>query len=80
MAHIIKTIDVDGKPKEVFIFEPKVEGPHPGLVQFMYIPVRHTRIENDEFTLKIAERYRDKAMLWLFHLSSTGGLNQRELK
>ena len=59
MTHRIETIDVQGSSMEVFIFEPEGAGPHPGIVQCLHIPVGHTGIENDEFTLRTAERYAE---------------------
>ena len=56
MPHRIETIEVNGSPMEVFIFEPQGAGPHSGLMQCMHIPVGHTGIENDSFTLKSAQR------------------------
>ena len=52
MTHQIQVLTVEGSKMEVFVFEPEGKGPFPGLVQFMHIPVGHTGIENDEFTLK----------------------------
>ena len=51
MSHQIKVLTVEGSKMEVFVFEPEGEGPFPGLVQCMHIPVGHTGIENDEFTV-----------------------------
>ncbi len=53
----IETVTVLSSPMEVFIFEPDGEGPHPGLILAQHIPVGHTGIENDEFTLRTAERF-----------------------
>jgi carboxymethylenebutenolidase len=55
--HTIETVSVDGSPMEVFVFRPAGAGPHPGLILAQHLPVGHTGIENDEFTLKTAERY-----------------------
>jgi carboxymethylenebutenolidase len=57
MTHSIETIGVQDSPMEVFLFKPDGEGPHPGLILAQHIPVGHTGIENDEFTLKAAERF-----------------------
>jgi carboxymethylenebutenolidase len=57
MAYRIETVMVKGSPMETFIFEPKGAGPHPGLVVCQHIPVGHTGIENDKFTIKICERF-----------------------
>ena len=59
MAHRIETITVKGSPMEVFLFEPGGPGPHPGLVLCQHIPFGHAGLENDEFTLKTAQRYAD---------------------
>ena len=71
MAHRIETIEINGNPMEVFIFEPQGAGPHPGIMQCMHIPVGHTGIENDSFTLKSAQRYADNgyvvAVPFVFH-------------
>ena len=42
---------------EVFVFTPDGHGPHPGLVLAQHIPVGHTGIENDTFTLEAAARF-----------------------
>ena len=55
MTHQIKVLSVEGSKMEVFVFEPEGKGPFPVLVQCMHIPVGHTGIENDEFTLKKSE-------------------------
>jgi carboxymethylenebutenolidase len=71
MDHRIETIEVNGGPMEVFIFEPQGADPHPGLMQCMHIPGGHTGIENDSFTLKSAQRYADNgyvvAVPFIFH-------------
>ena len=59
MTHRIEITDVQGSPMEVFIFEPEGAGPHPGIVLCQHIPVGHTGVENDTFTLKTAERYAE---------------------
>lgn len=71
MTHRIETTDVNGSPMEVFLFEPEGAGPHPGLVLCQHIPVGHTGVENDEFTLKTAERFAENGYLvaapFIFH-------------
>jgi carboxymethylenebutenolidase len=56
---------------EVFLFTPKGNGPHPGIVLAQHIPVGHTGIENDEFTLVTAQRFADAgyfvAAPFIFH-------------
>ena len=39
MSHQIKVLTVEGSKMEVFVFEPEGEGPFPGLVQCMHIPL-----------------------------------------
>ena len=71
MTHQIQVLTVEGSKMEVFVFEPEGKGPFPGLVQCMHIPVGHTGIENDEFTLKTAKRYQDNGYVvvvpFIFH-------------
>lgn len=71
MTYRIETTEVKGSPMEVFIFEPEGTGPHPGIVLCQHIPVGHTGVENDTFTLKTAERYAENgyavAVPFIFH-------------
>lgn len=71
MTHRIDTVDVQGSPMEIFVFEPQGAGPHPGIVLCQHIPVGHTGIENDTFTLKAAERYAENGYMvaapFIFH-------------
>ena len=57
MSHRIEVIEVDGSPMEVFLFLPEGTGLHPGIVLCQHIPVGHTGLENDAFTLATAERF-----------------------
>ena len=59
MAHTIDKIDVNGSSMEIFMYAPEGDGPHPGIVLCQHIPVGHTGVENDEFTLVTAQRYAD---------------------
>lgn len=56
---------------EVFLFKPDGAGPHPGIVLAQHIPIGHTGIENDRFTLGTAERYAQNgyfvAVPFIFH-------------
>ncbi len=56
---------------EVFLFEPQGDGPHPAIVLAQHIPVGHTGVENDTFTLVTAERYCNAgfvvAVPFIFH-------------
>lgn len=67
----IETVTVNDSPMEVFLFEPEGEGPHPGIVLAQHIPVGHTGVENDTFTLKSAERFAENgfvvAVPFIFH-------------
>ena len=74
--HEIQTLtvtapDADPSPMEVFLFSPAGDGPHPALILAQHIPVGHTGIENDTFTLRAAERFRDAGYLvaapFIFH-------------
>ena len=56
MAYRVESVDVNGSPMEIFIFEPQGAGPHPGLIQCIHIPIGHTGIENDSFSLQSAQR------------------------
>ena len=71
MAHRIETVTVNGSAMEVFLFAPPGAGPHPGIVLCQHIPVGHTGVENDEFTLRTAERYAENgyavAVPFIFH-------------
>jgi len=71
----IETIEVkvqdQSSPMEVFLFQPEGDGPFPGLILAQHIPVGHAGIENDEFTLKTAERFAENgfsvAVPFIFH-------------
>jgi len=69
--HDIHTVTVQDNLMEIFLFEPEGEGPHPGIVLAQHIPVGHTGVENDEFTLKTAQRYAQNgyavAVPFIFH-------------
>ena len=71
MQHRIDTVTVNDDPMEVFMYLPDGDGPHPGIVLAMHIPVGHTGIENDTFTMKTAERYAENgfavAVPFIFH-------------
>lgn len=71
MAYEIETVDVGGSPMEVFMFTPNGAGPHPGIVLCQHIPGGHQGVEQDEFTLKTAERYAQNgyvvAVPFIFH-------------
>ena len=56
--HTIESVDVLGNSMEVFVFEPSPSAdPRPAIILAQHIPVGHTGIENDDFTLRSAERF-----------------------
>ena len=65
------TIDVLGSPMEVLVFTPATTGPHPGLLLAQHIPMGHTGLENDPFTLTTAQRFAEAgyvvAIPFIFH-------------
>lgn len=69
--YTIETVDVNGGAMEVFVFAPPGSGPHPGIVLAQHIPIGHTGIENDVFTLTTAERFATNgfvvAVPFIFH-------------
>ena len=69
--YTIETVNVQGSPMEIFLFTPEGEGPHPSIILAQHIPVGHTGVENDEFTLKTAERFAENGYLvavpFIFH-------------
>ena len=69
--HHIDIVSIEDSPMEIFMFQPEGKGPHPGIVLAQHIPVGHTGIENDTFTLKTAERYAENgyvvAVPFIFH-------------
>jgi len=71
MRHRIDIVNVNDDPMEIFMYLPDGDGPHPGIILAMHIPVGHTGIENDEFTMKAAERYAENgfavAVPFVFH-------------
>ncbi|MEY2936595.1 MAG: hypothetical protein RL033_7344 [Pseudomonadota bacterium] len=56
---------------EVFVFRPSQPGPRPGLLLLQHLPVGHTGLEHDEFTLRTAARFAEHGYLvavpFLFH-------------
>ncbi len=65
----------------VFLFMPKGEGPHPGIVLAQHIPVGHTS-ENDTFTLTTAHEsaLQTQVLPLPCRLFSTGGRNLKQWK
>jgi carboxymethylenebutenolidase len=74
--HQIQIVKVEDSPMEVFVFEPPAaaRGPgsaQPALILLQHLPVGHTGLENDEFTLQTAARFAEHgyvvAVPFLFH-------------
>ena len=69
--HQIVTPKVLDSDMEVFVFRPKGSGPHPGILLAQHIPMGHTGLENDPFTLTTAQRFADNgyvvAVPFIFH-------------
>ena len=69
--YTIKTVKVLDSTMEVFVFRPQGEGPHPGLLLAQHIPMGHTGLENDPFTLTTAQRFADNGFIvavpFIFH-------------
>lgn len=69
--YTIKTVKVLDSAMEVFVFHPQGEGPHPGLLLAQHIPMGHTGLENDPFTLTTAQRFADNGFIvavpFIFH-------------
>ena len=67
----IVTTTVLDSPMEVFVFRPAGAGPHPAILLAQHIPMGHTGLENDPFTLTTAQRFADQgyvvAVPFLFH-------------
>ena len=51
-----QTLDIQGSPMEVLVFEPEGDGPFPGIVVAQHIPIAHAGLEKDPFTIDIGER------------------------
>ncbi len=44
---------------EILVFEPRGDGPFPGIVVAQHLPIAHTGLENDPFTIDVGERLAD---------------------
>ena len=51
-----QTVDVQGSPMEILVFEPDGDGPFPGIVVAQHLPVAHMGLEKDPFTIDVGER------------------------
>ncbi|MGV3592186.1 MAG: dienelactone hydrolase family protein [Gammaproteobacteria bacterium] len=70
MYEVVTTKVLDND-MDVFVFRPEGPGPHPGILLAQHIPMGHTGLENDPFTLTTAQRFADNgyivAVPFLFH-------------
>lgn len=70
-SYTMEAVDVLGSPMEVFLFRPEGSGRFPGIILAQHLPVGHTGIENDAFTLTTAQRLADNgyavAVPFIFH-------------
>jgi len=75
LDYSIELVDVAGSSMEVFLFAPPESGstwqPGPALILAQHIPVGHTGVENDTFTLQTAARFASQGYLvavpFIFH-------------
>lgn len=69
--YTVVTVPVLDSPMEVFVFRPDGPGPHPGILLAQHIPMGHTGLENDPFTLSTAQRFADHGYIvvvpFIFH-------------
>lgn len=49
-------LEIDGSPMETLVFKPEGAGPFPGLVVAQHLPLAHTGLENDPFTIDVGEK------------------------
>lgn len=50
------TLEVENSPMDVLVFMPDSGGPHPGMVVAQHLPVAHTGLEKDPFTIDVGEK------------------------
>ncbi len=51
-----ETVEIQGSPMDILVFEPAGVGPFPGLVVAQHLPIAHTGLEKDPFTIDIGKR------------------------
>ena len=56
MSYSRQTLDVQGSPMEVLVFEPAGAGPHPAIMVAQHLPIAHAGLEKDPFTLDTGDR------------------------
>ena len=56
MSYSKQTLDIQGSPMEVLIFEPEGSGPAPGVMVAQHLPIAHEGLEKDPFTIDVGER------------------------
>ena len=71
MTYRRESVDVQGHPMPVLVFDAAGPGPHPGLVIAQHLPNAHAGLETDPFQLDVGERYARAgytcAMPYVFH-------------
>ena len=56
MTYTKQTLDVQGSPMEVLVFEPEGAGPHPTIMVAQHLPIAHAGLEKDPFTIDIGDK------------------------
>ena len=51
-----QSVEIQGSPMEILVFEPEGAGPFPGLIVAQHIPLAHMGLEKDPFTIDVGER------------------------
>lgn len=67
----VETVLIEGSRMDVLVFEPEGTGPFPGVVVAQHIPIAHTGLEKDPFTIDVGNRMADAGYAavipFLFH-------------
>ena len=71
MSYTKQTVEVQGSPMEVLVFEPQGSGPRPAILVAQHLPIAHAGLEKDPFTLDIGDRLAQAgyvtAIPYMFH-------------
>ncbi len=51
-----QTIDVQGSPMEILVFQPEGDGPFPGVMVAQHLPIAHEGLELDPFTIDVGDK------------------------
>jgi len=51
-----RIVDVQGSPMDVLLFEPRGNGPFPGIMAAQHLPISHEDLEIDPFTIDVGDR------------------------